>query len=395
MISRLQKKSPRRATNFSYESAQARLFEVQQAEAEKTTNAIKVHGTPIWYFRKDYHGSATCTCRKHKQRADEPRAISSRTVVAPSSTGNHSATGSENPATTYLDFDMPANTVELDFTSPLAWEHVEAENTEPPTRQRNGNSDLELIVPTGDDLPSLLPETRDATGTVGVDRIFGHSTDCPVCNRTGVVNGFSLLRHDRKVLEHAALTNVHGYSIDQNASPYIFQRELSEDEAYVEFEYFVPKHFYAAHYAVYEGAKRAQSSVTINGVVLTLDSFRSFAGQQVTIRVADIERFTHVVFIVSLTKEQLRGDFPQKSKPHDYGLFRVIDQQTICFDSEVGKPQDGDIVMQLTTHDVWKLSDGEQYAFADEKVLAWSASASLVQPNQSSTLSMVQLFSIG
>jgi hypothetical protein len=67
----------------------------------------------------------------------------------------------------------------------------------------------------------------------------------------------------------------------------------------------------------------------------------------------------------------------------------------ICFDSEVGKPQDGDIVMQLTTHDVWKLSDSEQYAFADEKVLAWSASASLVQPNQASTLSMVQLFSMG
>lgn len=43
----------------------------------------------------------------------------------------------------------------------------------------------------------------------------------------------------------------------------------------VEFEYLVPKHFYAAHYAVYEGAKRAQSSVTINGVYLTLDSFRN------------------------------------------------------------------------------------------------------------------------
>lgn len=68
MISRLQKKSPWRATNFQLR-IQARLFEVQQAEAEKTTNAIKVHGTPIWYFRKDYHGSATCTCRKHKQRA--------------------------------------------------------------------------------------------------------------------------------------------------------------------------------------------------------------------------------------------------------------------------------------------------------------------------------------
>lgn len=393
MIERLQKRSARRATNFSHASAQARLFEIQQAEAEKTSNAIKVHGTPVWYFRKDYHGSATCTCRKHKQTAETPRPIAGRSVVQPDVTGNHSATGSDNPATTYLDFDMPENTIELDFSSPISWEHVELENSDPPTRQRNGSAELEVIFPTGDDLPSLSPETRDATGTSGVDRLFGHSVDCPICNRTGVVNGYSLLRHDRKVLEHAAVSNVYGYSIDQNASPYVFQREL--DEAFVEFEYFVPGQFYSAHYAVYAGARRESATVTINGVALDSNSFRAHAGQTVIVRVSGIAQFTHVTFIVSLTKEQLRADFPQKSKPHDFGVFRVIDQQTIQFDSEVGKPQDGDVVMQLTTHDVWKISDSEQYAFADEKVLAWSASATLVQPNQTATLSMVQLFSLG
>ena len=52
------------ATNYVSQEAQARLYEVKEAAKQRNRNAIMVNPYPVWFFSKDYHGKATCTCRK-------------------------------------------------------------------------------------------------------------------------------------------------------------------------------------------------------------------------------------------------------------------------------------------------------------------------------------------
>ena len=60
------------ATNYVGQEAQARLYEVKEAAKQRNRNAIMVNPYPIWYFSKDYHGTATCTCRKDPLGWSEP-----------------------------------------------------------------------------------------------------------------------------------------------------------------------------------------------------------------------------------------------------------------------------------------------------------------------------------
>lgn len=406
MVQRMRRVNQIRAKNFIHEEAQARMFEVRAAVAEDYKNAIFVNGTPIWYFNKNYHGTGTCTCRKHAPAADignvrpASTSLSSLTKNTMEAHGaNPHADGDDRlPKPSTLNLDTFGDTVALDFNTPLEWAHDETMNTDPDVDYRD-NAQVEVAFPTADidDLPGLLPETTDATGSEGADRVFGAAVACAVCQGTGVVNGYSLYGHDRKVLETSVVTSLCGYTVNSNAAPYEYVRENmgSDYDEYVEYTWFVPGIFHNLYYGVYAGSSILDSAIIqIDGDPFTLANVRAKAGREVRIRVSGVPVLTHAVMIAELSSAPLRGDFPQMSDPHDYGLFVTTGNQTIHIPDKIATPMDGDIVMKMTDKSLWRVGDKDYFTVADNVPIGWTLNGALVQPGQNSTLVVARLFSL-
>ena len=392
------RKTPRHgvvATNYVGQEAQARLYEVKEAAKQRNRNAIMVNPYPIWYFSKDYHGTATCTCRK-----DPLVTAGDTTQLVPLAEG---ATVTQRTTVEVrkrdgvfqtLRYDeVGESVVELDFNTPLNFVPKDAdENGNVPDNGTRHNV-AQNVTFGADDMPSLMDIGIDqATGTEGKRRPTGAGANCAVCNRTGVVNGYQVWGFTRQVLEFHSLASRGGYGLDREAAPFGFEQE---QELPASFWLDVPVYFEAVFYGVYNNIEPlADYALSIGGETLSLPVLRRYRGQRIQLEVQGPRRFTHLQVLFQINTRLLNADWPQRENPHDYGLMITQPQMTVHLTDEAPAPKDGDVIYRVRTGEVFKVKDATYWTIADDDPIGWTVTASIAQPTEDAVAAMLQLYQL-
>ena len=385
------------ATNYVSQEAQARLYEVKEAAKQRNRNAIMVNPYPVWFFSKDYHGTATCTCRKDPVVSPDDLGqevpVTSRTTIVQRDKAPPQPTAGVFKKVSYGSA-TPGEVVELRFDTPLNFGAGDA--TEAGEVDGNaGRQNVDQLATFGqDNTISLLDIGLDqTTGSTGKTRPTGAGANCAVCNRTGVVNGYQVWGFTRQVLEFSSLANRGGFGIDRGAAPFVFEAEQAGKPA--RFWLDVPVFFEAVFYGVYLNVEPLQDySLTVEGEVLSMALLRQYRGQRIAVEVSGPAAFTHMQFLFQINTRLLDADWPQRENPHDYGLWVTQPQMTVHLTDECPSPKDGDILYRIKTGEVFKVKDTTYWTIADDDPIGWTVTASLAQPTEDAILSMFQLFQL-
>ena len=384
------------ATNYVGQEAQARLYEVKEAAKQRNRNAIMVNPYPIWYFSKDYHGTATCTCRKDPLVS--PRDPHQLVPLAEGATVTQRTTVEVRKRDSVFQtvrFDeVGEKVVELDFNTPLNFvPHDPDEQGNVDGLNQRRNVEQQVIFGSDEAIGLMDIGVDQATGTEGKQRPTGAGANCAVCNRSGVVNGYQVWGFTRQVLEFHTLASRGGYGLDREAAPFAF--DLEQDHLPASFWLDVPVYYEAVFYGVYNNIEPlADYALSIEGEPLTKALLRRFRGQRIQLEVAGPVRFTHLQVLFQINTKLLNADWPQRENPHDYGLMITQPQMTIHLTDEAPAPKDGDVIYRVKTGEVFKVKDTTYWTIADDDPVGWTVTGSIAQPTEDAVASMLQLFQL-
>ena len=349
----------RHGNNYIGRQADARLQEIIRPAQQRGLNALNVDSFPVMYFRRA-NSSVACTCQKAPALPEE--AIS----MDP-----HQGLPEHIRPDIVVDSDED---IVIDHTAPLFG-----------TRNTNGYYDENDTGPGMGggivDDEEIVEDDEDARSQ---ERLFAMSTDCGICYRNGMVPGYELYGHDRKVLTTAVVTDVYGYSIDYVAAPNRFC-QVDPQDGYVDFSFHVPKYFEHMRFSVRDnGNHMPEESLflpTEHPQVLTAAAVRAAAGTELTVRIR-APFFTHVVVDFDLGVEPVVASLAQDTKATDWTIFDTMGTLTIVLPMTIGSVETSDVLYVPGRKRTLKVSDVTYLRTASNKNMDWQVQTRVLQPQE-------------
>lgn len=349
----------RHGHNYIGPQADARLQEIIRPAQQRGLNALDVDSFPILYFRRA-NSSVACTCQKAQALASDGISMDLHPDL---------------PDHIKPDIVIDDNEdIVIDHNAPLFG-----------TRNTNGYYDEDSTGPgmAGGviDDEEIVEDDIDARSE---ERLFAMSTDCGICYRNGMVPGYELYGHDRKVLTTAVVENTYGYTIDQVAAPNRFCM-VDPEEGFVDFSFYVPKYFEHMRFSVRDNGNHLPDESlylpTAVPQVLTAAAVRAAAGTQLTVRVRT-PFFTHVVVDFDLGVEPVVAALAQDTKATDWTLFDTMGTLTIVLPMTIGSVETSDVIYVPGRKRTLKISDVTYLRTARNKNLDWQVQARVLQPQE-------------
>lgn len=345
----------RHAHNFIGKQADQRMQEIIKPAQERGLNALDVDTFEVLYYRRA-NSSMPCSC----QKAPAP-ALLDHSAIDSGAVPRH--------VQPVIDFGDDGEIV-IDHNNNLFG-----------TRSTMGDHD-------DDDggHGQINPEEIEEDDFSGQsqDKVFALSTDCGICYRNGMLPGYELYGHDRKVLAGAHIFDTYGYTLDTSASPHTFN-VIDPDGAYVDFVIEVPKYFQKMRYSLRNNQHFLPDDVlflpTQNNQLLTLAAVRMSAGHELLVRVR-ADQFTHLVIEFDLGVEPVRAGLAQDNKATDWTMFDTMGSVSVVLPMTIDSVETSDVLYIPSRKRTLKVSDVTYLRTARDKNMDWQVQTRVLQPQE-------------
>lgn len=349
----------RHAHNYIGKQADARLQEVISSAQGREMNALQVDSYPILYYRR-VNCSVACTC----QRVQAP-------VV---SEGMNEVDSVIDIPGSYLSNSYGDEEIVIDHSGPLfGTQNTTGDYEDEASEDEFRNFDDEDIV-----------DDEDPHGG-SRDQLFATSADCGICYRTGLVPGYELYGHQRRVLTTAMMENTYGYTVTQSSAPHTFDK-VDPQEGFVDFIVEVPKFFQSVRASVRNNALHLEDemihSIGRNCPPLTKMDFKYAAGGQIVVRVM-AHQFTHVVIDFDLGSDPIHVGMAQDARATDWSLFDTLGQMNLTLPPTINRVETSDALYVPARNITLKVSDVNYLRTASDGNLDWQVQARVLQPQES------------
>lgn len=345
----------RHAQNYIHKEAQARLEEVIKPAQERGLNALQVDSFEVLYYRR-VNSSIPCTCSTASAPAFE----------------NHNEIDNASNIPQHIRQEHEDEEIIIDHTDNLF-------GTKSTTGFHEDSFASDGRVPQYDEEIIEDDDLSDST-----DSLFALSTDCGVCYRNGLVPGYELYGHDRKVLATHCLENVYGYNVDRQEAPNRFDM-IDREEGYVDFSVHVPKYWQSVRFSVRNNNEHLADEFIYAPVdmpqVMTEQALRYSSGKTAIIRVR-AEQFTHVVLEFDLGLDPVRAALAQDTKATDWTLFDMLGTVSIVLPNSIGHVETSDVIYVPSRGHTFKASDVTYLRTAGNHNLDWQVQARVLQPQE-------------
>ena len=348
----------RHASNYIGKQADARLQEIIQPAQQKGLEALKVDSFEVMYYRRA-SSSLACSC----QRVAAPPLMDHNLVNPP---GGVSMPGS------LANHGNDDEEITIDHMSNL----FGTENTMGEYNDNIGGPGLAMDSDFDEEIHEDDDDGRSQSS------LFALSTDCGICYRHGLVPGYELYGHDRKLLLPANVEDTAGYHVDTTKAPHKFVA-IDEDEGYVEFQIEVPKYFQKMRYSVRNNTDHMADEPLYapNGMPLTMQMVRLAAAGVLTVRVRALE-FTHVAIDFDLGVEPIRAALAQDTKATDWTLFDTLGTLSMILPMTISSVETSDVLYVPMRGYTFKISDVTYLRTARNKNMDWQVQARVLQPQE-------------
>ncbi len=348
----------RHGHNYIGKQADARMQEIIAPAQQRGLNALDVDSFEVLYYRRA-NSSMPCSC----QKATAPGLI------------DHSAVDESNalPINLVPEIDVGEDQIVIDHHSSLFGTSSTTGDHDDDTFDSNlgGAYDDEEIVEDDDTARSQ-------------DKLFALSTECGICYRNGMLPGYELYGHDRKVLTGAVISDTYGYLLDQSQAPSKFVC-IDPEGAYVDFEIEIPKYFQSMRYSVRDNLNHLADEplyIAAPGAqLINLAAVRLSAGSKMIVRVR-ADRFTHVVVEFDLGVEPIRAALAQDTKATDWTMFDTIGTLSIVLPMTIDSVETSDVIYVPERKYTFKVSDVTYLRTARNKNMDWQVQARVLQPQE-------------
>lgn len=340
-----------RHKTYETERVQQRLDSVQQVVQSKVEQALQVDATDIIIFKKAKMG-LTCSCNKTEND------VMDNMGGAMKSLGRESDSQSAN---------IRIGTVSKGMFG-------------------GGSQTVSL-----DDIDDGMNAAMDAADMMGVDTgeefdvkwDGGNVANCGICYRQGIVPGFISTGYVYNVVTHHHIKELSGYTLDQSTSPATF-RQVRKD-GYVDFDQLIPKYFTSGTYSIRENERMLPAfprpMLLLNGVEveLTAENINKFRGQHVTIRVRNVETFTHATLIFDLGVPVVKGNISEEANVLNYDQELTVGNITVVLPARCGPMDPEDILVLPFKNYVLKIMEAPRKRTAKNEQWEWVCTTRPVQ----------------
>lgn len=344
--------------NYIGKQAEARLQEILRPGQQRGLNALQVDSFEVMYYRRS-NSSVPCSCHR---------------TTAPGLEHNEAGIGLGGDASTFAPEMSAEDEIVFDHGASLFG-----------TTNTSGFHEDAFAGPgpggmMGDDDEAI----EDDEEGYGADTPFGHSVDCGICYRNGMVPGYELYGHDRKILAFHNLVDTYGYTVDQSAAPHEFV-QVDPREGFVDFDVDVPKYFKSVRFSVRNGINQLSDEVLYQPTpavhMLNEATLRVQAGRTARIRVRT-PHFTHVVIEFDLGLEPVRAALAQDNKATDWTMFDTLGSMSLILPMTIGSVETSDVVYVPSRKRTVKISDVTYLRTARDVNMDWQVQARVLQPQE-------------
>jgi hypothetical protein len=349
----------RHATNYIHEEVQKRLEETVKPAQARGLSALQVDSFEVKYYRR-VNSSIRCTC----STSSAPAFIDSNEVDQDPHNAPHTLVNTDMGGDEEIVIDHTDNIFGTSNTTGFHEDGLRDPQT-------GGHTPYDEEILEDDDLRSQ-------------EGLFALSTDCGVCYRNGLVPGYELYGHDRKVLATHCIEDVYGYNVDRVATPNTFNA-IDEREGYVDFVVEVPKYWQSVRYSVRNNGDHLADEplyAPIDGqMVMTEQMLRYSSGRTAVIRVR-APQFTHVSIEFDLGTEPVLAALAQDSKATDWTLFDMLGTLSIVLPNSIAQVETSDVIYVPKRGYTFKVSDVTYLRTANNRNLDWQVQARVLQPQE-------------
>lgn len=211
----------------------------------------------------------------------------------------------------------------------------------------------------------------------------GNVVNCGICYRQGVQPGFAAVGFQYVVMSHHHVRGIEGYTLDQSVAPAAFRQVVKQ--GFVDFDVTVPKFFRSATYSVRSNDKvfgaGTRPMAVINGQTteLTMDILDKHRGQNIIIRVCNVEIFTHCVFIFDLGVSGVNCNISEEANTLNYDQELTIGNITVVLPAKVGMIEPEDLLVLPDRRYVLKVTEVPKKRTAHQQAWEWVCTTRPVQ----------------
>jgi len=340
-----------RHKTYETERVQQRLDSIQEVVQSKVEQALAVDSTQVVIFKKAKMG-ITCSCNKveNDEFDDQEGPLkglgrSSNEVAGGVKLGTVSKTmfGGGRQAVAFDDIDDGMDAA----------------------------MDAADIMGTGTD------EEFDVRGDAG------NVANCGICFRQGIVPGFAATGYIYNIVTHHHVKELSGYTLDQSTSPSTFRQQRKD--AHADFDQLIPKYFTQATYSIRENERLLPAfprpMLLLNGVEveLTAANMDRFRGQHVTLRIRNVESFTHVAMIFDLGVPPVNGNISDEANVLNYEQELTVGNITVVLPARSGAIEPEDFLVLPFKNYVLKVMEAPKKRTAKNDQWEWVCTTRPIQ----------------
>ncbi|WOL24467.1 hypothetical protein fHeYen902_121c [Yersinia phage fHe-Yen9-02] len=211
----------------------------------------------------------------------------------------------------------------------------------------------------------------------------GNVVNCGICYRQGIQPGFQATGFIYNVMTHHHVKALVGYHMNRAAAPLLFEQQ--DKGGYVDFDQLIPKYFQKAEYSIRlnENIMPAYPKpiAVINGTEteLTKELLDQHRGKHITIRIKDIEQFTHCVMVFDLGVAITNGNISEEANTLNYDQELTVGNITVVLPARTGMIEPEDLLIIPFKKYVLKVTEAPKKRTAKNQSWEWVVTTRAVQ----------------
>lgn len=351
-----------RARNYTKNQAQKRLTETVAPFNKQTENSLYVNAVEVDYYQIQDRTGIPCTCEK--------------TEVLPQ----------HNNLTRDTNIPPVIPTQQEDSSVGLGIE-LQDDDLFGDSRAEKVMNSVEVDVSGDTDGPFMpdahINEEPEGNTDYTEGMFLGSNVDCGICYRAGFLPGYKAYGKQRHVLTNYDITGIKDYLVDSTASPHTIKKQVNTNKPYVEFVVLVPKYFASAIFSIRNNDEilRGASMFDEYGQIITMETLRTFAGNDMTLRIKE-DVFTHVVIEFDMGNDKLLANIGTESQTLDYNLLETISNLAVVLPPSLHEVRSGDVMVIKNRRLALKVIDKERKITSDQRRLEWVVQTRVLQPTE-------------
>ncbi|AYD80007.1 hypothetical protein HOU32_gp202 [Dickeya phage vB_DsoM_JA11] len=344
----------KRHKTYEHERVQKRLDSVIEVVQSKVEQALSVDSTKVIIFKKAKFG-LVCSCNKVENDADDFLEGGLKSVMGESD-GEARGNGIDiKPMGNTMFGGKGKGAIALDDMFDVGNAHA--------------------VI----DAADMLSDGGDTDDRWNA----GNVVNCGICYRQGFQPGFQATGYIYNVMTHHHVQKLSGYTKDQSTAPTTFR--LERKKGYVDFDTLIPKYFKTAKYSIRVNDRvlepRNKLFAVINGTEteLNLALLSKYKGQHITVRVKNIDAFTHALLIFDLGVDDINGNISEEQNILNYDQELTVGNITVVLPARSGMIEPEDILVLPFKRYVLKVTEAPKKRTAKNQSWEWVVTTRPVQ----------------